>query len=282
MAKEKSIGIIGGSGLYKIDGVEVLEIMNVNTPFGRPSSPIFKCSIDGKLCYFLARHGTNHSLLPHEVNYRANIYALKSVGVEYLVSVSAVGSLREDLPPRHFFLPDQFIDWTKGQRKRSFFGDEIIAHVSVANPVDMQLRNLIDEKCAELNIPYKKDGSYICIEGPQFSSKAESNIYRSFGASVIGMTNVPESYLAKEAGLAYATVAMVTDFDCWKDEHCTVDEIMKVMADNNVNATKLIKSIVPHIANNKFDVVKENRIGLMTPIEKLRDDQKSWVSVLMA
>lgn len=282
MATEKSIGIIGGSGLYKIDGVEVLEIMNVNTPFGRPSSPIFKCSIDGKLCYFLARHGTNHSLLPHEVNYRANIYALKSVGVEYLVSVSAVGSLREDLPPRHFFLPDQFIDWTKGQRKRSFFGDEIIAHVSVANPIDMQLRKLIDEKCAELSIPYKKDGAYICIEGPQFSSKAESNIYRSFGASVIGMTNVPESYLAKEAGLAYATIAMVTDFDCWKEEHCTVDEIMKVMGDNNVNATKLIKSIVPHIANNKFDVDKENRIGLMTPVENLRDDQKSWVSVLMA
>lgn len=282
MATEKSIGIIGGSGLYKIDGVEVIEIMNVSTPFGRPSSPIFKCSIDGNLCYFLARHGTNHSLLPHEVNYRANIYALKSVGVEYLVSVSAVGSLREDLPPRHFFLPDQFIDWTKGQRKRTFFGDEIIAHVSVANPIDLQLRKLIDDKCAELGIPYKKDGSYICIEGPQFSSKAESNIYRSFGASVIGMTNVPESYLAKEAGLAYATVAMVTDYDCWKEEHCTVDEIMKVMGDNNVNATKLIKNIVPHIAKNKFDVVKENRIGLMSSVENLRDDQKSWVSVLMA
>lgn len=278
----KQIGIIGGSGLYKVDGFKVVDIINMRTPFGTPSSPVFKCETStGETCYFLARHGTSHHLLPHEVNYRANLYALKSLGVEYLVSVSAVGSLREDLPPRHFFLPDQFIDWTKGQRKRSFFGDEIIAHVSVANPIDLALRKLIDEKCSELKLNYKKDGSYICIEGPQFSSKAESNIYRSFGASVIGMTNVPESYLAKEAGMAYATVAMVTDFDCWKDEHCTVDEIMRVMADNNINATKLISALIPHISANKFDVEKENRIGLMTPLDKLRADQRAWVETLL-
>lgn len=279
----KQIGIIGGSGLYKVDGFKVVDIINMKTPFGTPSSPIFHCQTDeGVDCFFLARHGTSHTVLPHEVNYRANIYALKSLGVEYLVSVSAVGSLREDLPPTHFFLPDQFIDWTKGQRKRTFFGDEIIAHVSVANPIDLSLRKLIDDKCAELKLDYKKDGSYICIEGPQFSTKAESNIYRGFGASVIGMTNVPESYLAKEAGMAYATIAMVTDYDCWKEEHCTVDEIMKVMAENNVNATKLIKKLVPYIHDNKFDVVKENRIGMMSPMEKLRADQKAWVETLLA
>ena len=280
----KKIGIFGGSGLYKVDGFKVVDEIKMETPFGSPSSPVFKCETDeGIECFFLARHGTSHHLLPHEVNYRANLFALKSLGVEYLVSVSAVGSLREDLPPRYFFLPDQFIDWTKGQRKRTFFGEEIIAHVSVAEPINIQLRKLIDDKCSELNLDYKKDGSYICIEGPQFSSKAESNIYRkNFGASVIGMTNVPESYLAMEAGMAYATFAMVTDFDCWKEEHCTVDEIMKVMADNNVNATKLIKALVPHIDKNKFDIKKENQIGMMSQVENLKPETKAWVETLLA
>ena len=146
----------------------------------------------------------------------------------------------------------------------------------------MQLRNLIDEKCSELQLDYKKDGSYLCIEGPQFSTKAESNIYRSFGASVIGMTNVPESYLAMEAGIAYATIAMVTDFDCWKDEHCTVDEIMKVMADNNVNATKLIKALIPHIDRNKFEFKKENQIGMMSQLDDLKPETKAWIETILA
>lgn len=277
----KKIGIIGGSGVYQIDGVELKEKITVETPFGAPSAPIALLTYQGNDFYFLPRHGENHHLLPSEINYLANIYALKKLGVEYLVSFSAVGSLKDELPPTHFFLPDQFIDWTKGKRARSFFGNGLIGHVSVAYPVDKTLQKICYESCVEADVACSKNGSYVCIEGPQFSSRAESEIYRGFGASVIGMTNVPEVYLAKEAGIAYSTVAMVTDYDCWKEHHCTVDEIMKVAAQNTTKAKEVMKILIPKLAANKFDFEKENKFGVLTPRDFMTGDQKELVDLLL-
>lgn len=275
------IGIIGGSGIYALEGIEIKKEHVVETPFGTPSDKIIEAELDGIKVYFLPRHGRNHTVLPHEVNYRANIFALKKMGVEYLISVSAVGSLKEELPPKTFVTPDNFIDWTKGSRERTFFGNGIVAHVSTAYPIEEKLRKIIYNCCISKDVKCSDGGSYICIEGPQFSSRAESEIYRGFGASVIGMTNVPESYLAKEAGMAYATMAMVTDYDCWKEEHCAVDEILRVMKENNKNANKVLPSIITYLHKNKFEVNKENRVGLMSPLETLDKKQKEIVEVLV-
>ncbi|MGB0453798.1 MAG: S-methyl-5'-thioadenosine phosphorylase [Bacteriovoracaceae bacterium] len=275
------IAVIGGSGLYQIDGVTKVKEHNIETPFGKTSGAIAECLVGETECFFLPRHGETHSILPHEVNYRANIYALKSLGVKYILSISAVGSLTQGLAPRRLFLPDQFIDWTKGKRERTFFGEGVIAHVSVAEPIDQKFHNVLKEQCSKLGLDFEAGGSYVCIEGPQFSSKAESEMYRSFGAKVIGMTNVPESYLAKEAGIAYATVAMVTDYDCWKEEHCTVEEIMKVMKDNNLTANKLIREFIPHLSNHKFEFDHELKKGLMTPVESLSGEKQEWVKTLL-
>lgn len=277
-----NIGIIGGSGVYNIDGVELIKEHIVDTPFGNPSSSVKEMSLNGAKFFFIPRHGEHHTFLPHEVNYRANIFALKQLGVDYLISASAVGSLREDVAPGTLFFPDQFIDWTKGGRERTFFGKGVVAHVSTANPIEENLRKLLIKAAEKATVDFEKDGTYICIEGPQFSSKAESNLYRSFGASVIGMTNVPESYLAKEAGMAYATIAMVTDYDCWKEEHCTVDEIMKVMKENNISVHKVLKEALPELFNNRFDFVKENAIGVMTPLATLDSETKAWVETLLS
>ncbi len=276
------IGVIGGSGVYNLDGISIVKEHQVETPFGRPSDNIIEAKLNDVTFYFLPRHGRNHSFLPHEVNYRANIYALKSMGVQYILSVSAVGSLKEEHPPRSFVLPDQFIDWTKGKRERSFFGEGIVGHVSVADPIEKTTQKLLGQACKKADVQYSVGGSYLCIEGPQFSSRAESNIYRSFGASVIGMTNVPESYLAKEAGIAYCTLAMVTDYDCWKEEHCTVDEIMKVMKDNNIAANKIIPEFLTLLNNERPQFVKENTFGILTPKENLSKDQQKIVETLLS
>jgi 5'-methylthioadenosine phosphorylase len=281
-SNQKNIGVIGGSGVYKIEGVSIVKEHDIDTPFGKPSSPVLEAELDGDHFFFIPRHGKEHTFLPSEVNYRANIFALKKLNVDFIISVSAVGSLKEELPPTTFVLVDQFIDWTKGKRERTFFSDGLVGHVSTAYPIERKLQELLIGGCEEEGIKYSKDGSYICIEGPQFSSRAESEIYRNFGASVIGMTNVPESYLAKEAGIAYATVAMVTDYDCWKDVHCTVEEIMKVMGDNNINAQKLLKNVLPKLARNKFTFEKENKIGIMTPESKWTKEQKEILDVLLS
>ncbi|MCR9203879.1 MAG: S-methyl-5'-thioadenosine phosphorylase [Halobacteriovoraceae bacterium] len=275
------IGIIGGSGVYNIEGIEMIEELDITTPFGKPSNPVIHAKLADTELYFIPRHGKGHVLLPSEVNYRANIFALKSVGVEYIISISAVGSLKEELPPTTFVLVDQFIDWTKGKRERTFFEDGIIGHVSCADPIDLNLQKILESSCKETGVSHSVGGSYICIEGPQFSSRAESNLYRSFGASVIGMTNVPESYLAKEAGIAYATVAMVTDYDCWKDEHCTVDEIMKVMETNNVNVQKLLMVALPMLRDKKFEIDKQNQLGVLTPESLWSEEQKKVLEVLL-
>ncbi len=275
------IGIIGGSGVYNIDGIELLNEHEISTPFGDPSSKVIEAKLADTEFFFIPRHGKGHVLLPNEVNYRANIFALKSLGVDYIISVSAVGSLKEELPPNTFVLVDQFIDWTKGKRERTFYSSGVIGHVSCADPIEKKLQSLLVESCKATEIKHSEGGTYICIEGPQFSTRAESHLYKSFGASVIGMTNVPESFLAKEAGIAYATVAMVTDFDAWKDGHCTVDEIMAVMETNNKNVQKILLDALPRLRDNKFDFDKQNQIGVMTPKENWPESYHKILEVLL-
>lgn len=281
MSDLAKIGVIGGSGVYNLGNVDIHKEHRVETPFGDPSSEIIEANIDGIKCLFLPRHGKNHTFLPSEVNYRANIFALKKLGVRYLVSVSAVGSLKEEYPPTTFVLPDQFIDWTKGGRKRTFFGNGIVGHVSTAVPIEAKLQQMVANSCETLGLKYSKGGSYICIEGPQFSSKAESNIYRSFGADIIGMTNVPEAYLAKEAGMAFTTIGMVTDYDCWKDEHCTLEEILNYMKKNNESAKNLLLDLIPKLGKNLPSFQPENGYSVMTPMGLLNDDQKEIVDILL-
>lgn len=276
----RKIGVIGGSGLYNLGGVEVLEEIKVETPFGSPSGPVVHGKIDGVDVFFLARHSGGHKITPREINYRANIYALKSLGVSYTLSISAVGSLKEELSPRMVFLPDQFVDWTKGKRERTFFGNGVVGHVSCADPIDKNLFEVVERSCKEAGISFGSKGSYICIEGPQFSSRAESHIYRSFGCSVIGMTNVPEAYLAKEAGMAYATVALVTDYDCWKEEHCTLEEIMAVMGDNYKTANELIRILVPMINKEKPEIIKENEYAVVTQPDLIPEEFQTILEVL--
>lgn len=275
------VAIIGGSGIYKLDAIKVKNSIKVNTPFGNPSAEIMECEVDGHSFYFLPRHGIGHHYTPSEVNYRANIFALKKLGVNTIVSISAVGSLQEEYAPRHFVVVDQFIDWTKGLRKRTFFEEGIVGHVSVADPVEKSLSHRLYEACQRAGVTSHLGGTYICIEGPQFSTRAESKIYKSFGASVIGMTNVPEAFLAKEAGMAYATVAMVTDYDCWKEEHCTVQEIMDVMKSNYVSAQKFVKEAIPDLVKNPIKFTPENQYAVMTDPSLHKPEHKEILEVIL-
>jgi 5'-methylthioadenosine phosphorylase len=275
------IGIIGGSGIYNFDSINIIKEHLVDTPFGHPSSNVIELEVGGHNCFFLPRHGKGHSIAPSEINYRANIFALKKLGVDTVVSISAVGSLKEEHAPNSFVLPSQFIDWTKGIRARTFFEKGVVGHVSTANPVNFDLQARIAEVLDTTSVKYSKGGTYVCIEGPQFSSRAESEMYRSFKADVIGMTNVPEAYLAKEAGMAYATVAMVTDYDCWKEEHCTVDEIMKVMGQNYKFAQQLIEKLIPSLGQNPIKFETENSFAIVTNPEMIPDDQKEVIATLI-
>jgi 5'-methylthioadenosine phosphorylase len=278
---EIKVAVIGGSGIYKLDAIKVREQIKVHTPFGEPSAEIMECEVNGVPFYFLPRHGHGHRITPSEVNYRANIFALKKLGVNTVVSVSAVGSLKEELAPRHFVLVDQFIDWTKGMRKRSFFDQGMVGHVSAADPIEKSLQKRLYDACQRAGITSHLGGSYICIEGPQFSTRAESQIYRNFGASVIGMTNVPEAFLAKEAGIAYATVAMVTDYDCWKEEHCTVQEIMDVMKSNYISAQKFVTEAIADLVKNPLEFTPENQYAVITDPSLLRANHKEILDVIL-
>jgi 5'-methylthioadenosine phosphorylase len=242
------IGIIGGSGLYDIDGLQDKEWRRVATPWGEPSDQLLFGSLDGIRCVFLPRHGRGHRLSPSHLNYRANIDAMKRSGVTDLLSLSAVGSLKEELPPGHFVIVDQFIDRSFA-REKSFFGAGCVAHVSVADPVCPRLGGALEQAARDMALPVTRGGTYLVMEGPQFSTKAESRLYRSWGCSVIGMTNMPEAKLAREAEICYATVAMVTDFDCWHDGHghVTVDQVVKVLLENADRARNLVQAVVPLI-----------------------------------
>ena len=235
------LGIIGGSGIYDLPGLKNAQSKTVNSPWGKPSAALLTGEIDGLPIVFLSRHDKGHRLSPTDINYRANIDALKRAGVSDLVSLSACGSFREDLPPGTFVLVDQFVDRTHA-RANSFFGTGCVAHVSMAHPVSPRLRIHLAEAAMAEGLAVVRDGTYVCIEGPQFSSLAESLTYKNLGYSVIGMTNVPEAKLAREAEICYATVAMVTDFDCWHPDHdaVTVQDIIKVLMANAEKAKQLV------------------------------------------
>ena len=238
------LGVIGGSGVYDIPGLERPRWKSIKSPWGRPSDALLFGTYKGTDLVFLPRHGRGHIQTPSTINYRANIDVLKRAGVTDLISVSACGSLKEELPPGTFVIADQFIDRTFA-REKSFFGPGLVAHVSMAHPVDPHIASVLSVACAEEGIAYARGGTYLCIEGPQFSSLAESNLCRSWGCSVIGMTAMPEAKLAREAELPYAIVAMVTDYDCWHPDHdhVTVDAVVKVMHANAAHARKLIMNV---------------------------------------
>jgi len=242
------LGVIGGSGVYDAEGLEGAAWRRVETPWGAPSDEILTGRLAGVEIAFLPRHGRGHPHAPSSINYRANIDALKRLGVTDVISVSACGSLREQLSPGTFVLIDQFIDRTF-KRETSFFGEGLVAHVSMAEPVCPKLAGALAETCAELGVSHHRGGTYLAIEGPQFSSRAESELYRAWGCDVIGMTNMPEAKLAREAELPYATVAMVTDYDCWHDEHGPVDvaSVLEVLQANADNARRLIAAVAPKL-----------------------------------
>ena len=244
MANNK-LAIIGGSGLYDVEEFKEREFLNIDTPWGKPSDDILKTKYNNKEVYFLPRHGRGHQISPSKINFRANVDALKQLGVTDIVSVSAVGSLKEDLSPGKFVIVDQFIDRTFA-RNKTFFDDEIVAHVSMAHPTSNGLMNSCEDAIKKEKIEYQRGGTYIVMEGPQFSTLAESNLYRSWNADVIGMTNMPEAKLAREAEIRYASVSMVTDFDCWHPDHESVDvqQVIKVLLGNAEKAKKMIKNII--------------------------------------
>jgi 5'-methylthioadenosine phosphorylase len=239
------IGVIGGSGLYSMSGLTGSREIRVKTPFGEPSDAIVAGTLEGKRVAFLARHGRGHRILPSEINFRANIYAMKLLGVQRIISVSAVGSLQEDLRPGEFLVPDQFFDRTKG-RVSTFFGNGIVAHVTFDKPTCAHLSSVLASACASCGVPVHQNGTYVCMEGPQFSTLAEAHFHRAMKFSVIGMTNVTEAKLAREAEICYSTIAMITDYDCWHPEHdsVTVATIIATLNQNATNAQNVLREAI--------------------------------------
>ena len=250
MANNK-LAIIGGSGLYDVEEFKDREMLSIDTAWGKPSDQILKTKYNNNEVYFLPRHGKGHFISPSKINFRANIDALKQLGVTDIVSISAVGSLKEDHSPGKFVIVDQFIDRTFA-RNKTFFDDEIVAHVSMAHPTSNGLMNACEEAIKSENINYQRGGTYVVMEGPQFSTLAESNLYRSWKADVIGMTNMPEANLAREAEIRYASVSMVTDYDCWHPDHENVDvqQVIKVLLDNAAKAKNMIKNLIKNFENH--------------------------------
>lgn len=242
---QAEIGVIGGSGLYAMPGFEAEEEVALETPWGAPSEAYIVGRLAGKHVAFLARHGKGHRISPSELNFRANIHGFKQLGVERILSLSAVGSLKEELRPLDFVLPDQFFDRTRG-RPSTFFGDGLVAHISFAHPICPQLAGVLEGACRSAGVTVRKGGTYLCMEGPAFSTVAESRVYRSWGMDVIGMTNLQEAKLAREAEICYVTVAMVTDYDCWHPDHdaVTVNEIIVTLLRNAENAAKVVAAAV--------------------------------------
>jgi 5'-methylthioadenosine phosphorylase len=250
---EQVIGVIGGSGLYEMEGLTGIEQVTVDTPFGKPSDEYVTGTLDGVRMVFLPRHGKGHRFMPSEVNYRANIYGMKKLGVERIISVSAVGSMKEDIVPGHIVIPDQFIDRTKGIREDTFFGNGIVGHVQFADPVCADLSAVLYEAARQAGATVHKGGTYICMEGPAFSTRAESRMYRTFGASVIGMTNLTEAKLAREAELCYGVIALSTDYDCWHAAHedVSIEAILAIIRNNVVMAKSIIRHAVRRIAGER-------------------------------
>jgi len=250
-ASQATIGIIGGSGLYAMSGLTNTREVRVKTPFGEPSDAIVLGTLEGKRVAFLARHGRGHRILPGEINYRANVYAMKLLGVERIISASAVGSLKEDLRPGEFLVADQFVDRTKN-RIATFFGEGLVAHVALAHPTCGQLSGVLADACVHEAVKVHRRGTYVCIEGPQFSTLAEAEMHRQLGFELIGMTNVTEAKLAREAEICYATIAMITDYDCWHPEHesVTASQIIATLNQNADNAQKVLRTAVRELPLN--------------------------------
>jgi 5'-methylthioadenosine phosphorylase len=284
---QASIGIIGGSGLYKMDALKDVEEVQVQTPFGSPSDALILGTLDGTRVAFLARHGRNHTLLPSELPFRANIYAMKHLGVQYLISASAVGSLKEEAKPLDMVVPDQFIDRTKN-RISTFFGEGIVAHIAFGDPICKNLAGVLADAIASLNLPevtLHRGGTYVCMEGPAFSTKAESNLYRSWDATIIGMTNLPEAKLAREAEIAYATLALVTDYDCWHPDHdsVTVEMVIGNLLRNAVNAQKVIQETVRRLSENPptSEAHSALQYAILTQLDKAPAATKEKLGLLL-
>lgn len=295
--EEIKIGILGGSGLYGMDVLKNIKELQINTPFGKTSDVIMAGEINGVAVAFMARHGRFHSLLPSEVPYKANIFAMKTLGVQYLLSVSAVGSLKEEMKPRDVVIPDQYIDHTK-HRDMTFFGNGMVAHVSMAQPTCVSLNAILGkatQACMQKNPMTSQNdsmgknvyvgGTYICIEGPQFSSFAESNLFRSMGADIVGMTNMPEAKLAREAQIAYATLAMVTDYDCWHPNEAAVNATMAI-ANLKANASlsqEIIQEAVFCISTEYFVSIAHSALknSLITPLDTMNTAQKAIIQILL-
>lgn len=243
---EFRVGIIGGSGLYNLEGVESVSEQEIETPFGRPSAPVVTGKLSGVSFAFIARHGVGHRYSPSEVPYAANIYALKSIGVRHIIGISAVGSLREEIEPKHFVIADQIFDRTKGIRRHTFFGDGVVGHIGFAEPFCERLRKKLIDVSKSAGITIHTEGIYVCMEGPQFSTRAESNTYRKMGMDVIGMTAIPEAKLAREAGICYATIALVTDYDVWRsvEEEVTIEMVLANMKHNTTNVKKILPGVI--------------------------------------
>lgn len=278
------IGIIGGSGLYDIEGIKEVNTVKVDTPFGSPSDEFLLGSLEGKEVVFLPRHGKGHKILPSELNYRANIYAMKKLGVDRIISISAVGSLKEEMKPEHFVLVDQFVDRTNQARKTTFFGEGIVAHVGFANPVCADLKDVLLAASSELEVIVHPKGTYVNMEGPAFSTRAESMLFRSWGMDIIGMTNMPEARLAREAEICYVTVAMVTDYDCWRvgEEAVNLDMVMQTMQKNVENAKTLIKATLKKMPQERTCSCEETlKIAIVTPAEQVPESTKKKLDIII-
>jgi len=279
----KTVGVIGGSGLYELEGLKDIEFISVQTPWGKPSDDLVVGRLGDTKMVFLPRHGRGHRIIPSEINYRANIYAFKKLGANFIISVSAVGSMREDIAPGHIVIPSQFFDHTKN-RVSTFFGDGLVAHVSMANPVCPVLSENLYAASNRLGATVHNGGVYICIEGPQFSSRAESNIYRKWGVDVIGMTNMPEAKLAREAEICYATLALSSDYDCWHDSHSdvTVEDIVQILAKNSELAKGILREVVDLIGEDR-NCVCSNALqnAIITSKDSITEDAKERLRLIL-
>lgn len=278
------IGIIGGSGLYAMEGIKNIRQIMVQTPFGKPSDKFTTGNLEGREVVFLPRHGKGHRLLPTEINYRANIYAMKKLGVEAIISVTACGSLKEELRPLDFVLPLQFVDRTNQARKMTFFGEGIVAHISFATPVCAELAHLLLRTAEELKIRVHFGGTYLNMEGPAFSTKAESNLYRQWGMDIIGMTNIAEAKLAREAEICYVTLAAVTDYDCWREseETVSVEMIIQNLRQNTENAKKIIRKVIAQIRQERKCTCKDAlKYALITAPGSIPPKTKKKLSLII-
>jgi 5'-methylthioadenosine phosphorylase len=278
------IGIIGGTGLYQIEGLEILESRDVDTPFGRPSAPVLLGKLGLESVAFLPRHGTQHQILPSEINFRANIWALKAVGVRRIISVSAVGSLSQEIEPGSLVIPNQYFDFTKGRRAGTFFGDGLVAHVSTAEPSCPALTGRAVDAAKRLNHPIHRDKTYACVEGPRLGSRAESFFLRGAQCHIVGMTNVPEAFLAREAQLCYCTVAVVTDYDCWLDDpaqHATVDKVITLYKKNLGRVQAILKEVLEHrVGDTACSCRSALQYAVLTPEDVLSDDKRKLLKFL--